>query len=140
MASVGHIAVGMAASRIVSGDAIRERPFGGAMLFWSALSMLPDADVIVALTEDGLVSNVAAGENRGRRIVHAAVTRYIRHAERVKKGSATAEIAARIPIDRSWALANSRVLVLLQARETLKVIGAWSGAAPLEGETRLEGR
>ena len=44
MASVGHIAVGMAASRIANG--VRSTPTGGAMLFWSALSMLPDADVI----------------------------------------------------------------------------------------------
>jgi len=43
MASVGHIAVGMAASRIVNAS---EPPSGGTMFFWSALSMLPDADVI----------------------------------------------------------------------------------------------
>jgi len=46
MASVGHIAVGMAASRIVNANALTERPSPAAMLFWSALSMLPDADVI----------------------------------------------------------------------------------------------
>jgi inner membrane protein len=46
MASVGHIAVGMAASRIVKTSATSEPPSGKAMFFWSALSMLPDADVI----------------------------------------------------------------------------------------------
>jgi inner membrane protein len=43
MASLGHIAVGMAASRV---DIARAPSRWRSMLFWSALSMLPDADVI----------------------------------------------------------------------------------------------
>lgn len=39
MASIGHVAVGMAAARIQGGGAWR-------MALWSALSLLPDADVI----------------------------------------------------------------------------------------------
>lgn len=46
MASLGHIAVGVATSRIYR----REQPAGRAplasLLFWAALSFLPDADVI----------------------------------------------------------------------------------------------
>ena len=45
MASLGHIVVGMAAARVQSRDAAR-RPALAAMLFWAALSFLPDADVI----------------------------------------------------------------------------------------------
>ena len=43
MASIGHLAVGAAAARMTSGLA---RPSWRSMLSWSALSMLPDADVI----------------------------------------------------------------------------------------------
>jgi inner membrane protein len=43
MASLGHIAVGMAAARL-SNDG--ERPSWQSMAAWSALSMLPDADVL----------------------------------------------------------------------------------------------
>lgn len=39
MASLGHVAVGMAAARLEGGGA-------RSMIFWSALSLLPDADVI----------------------------------------------------------------------------------------------
>ena len=42
MASLGHIAVGMAAARI-SGNAGARR--WSSMVLWSALSLLPDADV-----------------------------------------------------------------------------------------------
>ena len=45
MASLGHIAVGMAASRVYANPAV-QRPAAAAMLFWAALSFLPDADVI----------------------------------------------------------------------------------------------
>ena len=46
MASLGHIVVGMAAARVQSGGAGGRRPALAAMLFWAALSFLPDADVV----------------------------------------------------------------------------------------------
>ena len=46
MASLGHVVVGMAAARAeTQGGAVR-RPSAAVMLFWAALSFLPDADVI----------------------------------------------------------------------------------------------
>src|SRR5688500_5297792 len=45
MASIGHIAAGMVAARIHPRPASRAGLFA-AMLFWSLLSLLPDADVI----------------------------------------------------------------------------------------------
>ena len=42
MASLGHIAVGMTAARI----AASERPSWPSMTAWSALSLLPDSDVV----------------------------------------------------------------------------------------------
>lgn len=46
MASLGHIVVGMAAARAYTGPATPRRPTAAAMLFWAALSFLPDADVV----------------------------------------------------------------------------------------------
>jgi inner membrane protein len=43
MASLGHVAVGMAAARVYQQGRV---PRASAMAFWSALSMLPDSDVI----------------------------------------------------------------------------------------------
>jgi hypothetical protein len=104
------------------------------------LDRLPDADVFVAITEDGLVSSVAAGENQGRRLTHAAVARYFQKVEHVKKNSPSASVSARIPIDPAWSLQKSRVVVLLQARDDGKIVGAWSGPALPNAETRLERR
>lgn len=46
MASVGHIAVGMAAARLVSADRRARWPLIASMAVWSLLSSLPDADVV----------------------------------------------------------------------------------------------
>jgi inner membrane protein len=43
MASLGHVAIGMAAGRLQSPSS---HALLGSMVFWSFLSMLPDADVI----------------------------------------------------------------------------------------------
>src|SRR6266545_4831547 len=43
MASLGHVAIGVAAARLYSDGG---RPRARAMAAWSALSLLPDADVI----------------------------------------------------------------------------------------------
>jgi inner membrane protein len=51
----------MAAARIYNGRVATERPSAGAMLFWSALSMLPDADVI------GFPLGVRYGDEWGHR-------------------------------------------------------------------------
>jgi inner membrane protein len=46
MASIGHIAVGMAAARAATQPASPKIALVLSMLWWSALSLLPDADVI----------------------------------------------------------------------------------------------
>jgi inner membrane protein len=46
VASLGHLAVGMAAARIYGADPSPRRVSLTAILFWSAVSFLPDADVI----------------------------------------------------------------------------------------------
>ena len=61
MASLGHIAVGMAAARIVPGAVPRARPSLGAIVFWSLLSFFPDADVI------GFGLGISYGDEWGHR-------------------------------------------------------------------------
>ena len=46
MASLGHVAIGIAAARFETPVAASRARFAAAALFWSALSLLPDADVL----------------------------------------------------------------------------------------------
>src|SRR4029078_2132563 len=59
MASVGHVVVGMAAARAYRADALT--PSWRSMAGWSALSLLPDADVI------GFSLGVSYGDPWGHR-------------------------------------------------------------------------
>src|SRR5688572_8469157 len=58
MASIGHIAVGMAAARIYRDE---PAPPWSSMALWAAISLLPDADVI------GLALGVEYGDPWGHR-------------------------------------------------------------------------
>jgi inner membrane protein len=46
MASIGHVAIGMAAARLHAREASRTGALAASMLLWSGLSLLPDVDVI----------------------------------------------------------------------------------------------
>lgn len=46
MASIGHVAIGLAVARRYAPTAGRRGSLNASRLFWSALSLLPDADVI----------------------------------------------------------------------------------------------
>ena len=46
MASIGHVAIGLAAARSYAGDHESSRTLALRMTTWSLLSLLPDADVI----------------------------------------------------------------------------------------------
>ena len=56
MATVGHVAIGLAAARLQSTAPARAWPGSGAWIFWTLLAVLPDADfflILLGLTEYG---------------------------------------------------------------------------------------
>ncbi len=88
-----------------------------------------DADVLLAIAENGLSSNVTRGENRGRQIGHDAVTRrltVIGHANKQQAFEADPKIA----LDRSWRRENLSAVVFLQGRSTHRVLGVGKIAIP----------
>ena len=97
----------------------------------------PDADVLVAITEDGLVSNVLAGENGGRRLAHAAVTRYLGKGRRLNAGDA-GEVDFRVPVQPAWRLDRSKIVVLVQSPRNLALLGAASVALDANAQAPVE--
>src|SRR5207244_1565462 len=93
MASLGHIAVGMAAARVHRGGV---RPRWPAMAWWSALSMLPDADVM------GFPLGVLYGDPWG----HRGATHSLLFAVVVAGALGVAARALELPPLRTWALAT----------------------------------
>ena len=103
-------------------------------------AVIPDADVLVALTEDGLTSSVTAGENAGRRLPHVAVTRTLMKVGRTKRGASSGAFDASPPLDPHWALARMHVVALVQARADGTIVGAASAPIESDGQPGVERR
>jgi hypothetical protein len=88
-----------------------------------------DADVLLAIAENSLASNVTRGENRGRQMEHDAVTRRLTVIGHARKQQAF-EAEPKIALDRSWRRENLSAVVFLQGRSTHRVLGIGKIAIP----------
>jgi hypothetical protein len=83
------------------------------------------ADIIVAVTEDGLRTDVKRGENKGRALTHAAVARYmatIGAAAADGRSSASADIA----LVSDWQRDRLKVVAFVQERKSRHILAAAS--------------
>lgn len=84
-----------------------------------------DADVILAVTESHLETDVQHGENSGRKLGHTGVARSLAIVGRIdnpKDGNYAAQ--AHYHLDPSWKRENLKLVVFLQSRKTKKILGA----------------
>ncbi|HEX3560118.1 MAG TPA: DUF1223 domain-containing protein [Pyrinomonadaceae bacterium] len=94
-----------------------------------ALPKLTDgdtADVLLAVTESGLSSDVARGENAGRRLSHVGVVRRLTKIGYVSAASQPFKGEPVIVLDKSWRRENLRAVVFLQEHTSKRVVGAAS--------------
>jgi hypothetical protein len=82
------------------------------------------ADLLVAVTEDNLITNVRHGENGGRTLKHSAVVRSLTTVGTLRAGERTMSRTASTPWDPNWKSADLRVIGLLQERTSRRIIGA----------------
>lgn len=81
------------------------------------------AEVWMAITEDGLASQVLAGENKGRHMEHRAVVRKLSRAGKMKAGQAFSDkVETKIP--SSWKRENLRVDAFVSGSSTGHIYGA----------------
>jgi hypothetical protein len=84
-----------------------------------------DADVILAITESRLDTDVQHGENGGRKLRHTGVVRSIANIGRIdnpKDGNYATQ--AHYHLDPSWKPENLKLVVFLQSRKTKRIWGA----------------
>ena len=86
------------------------------------------ADVMLAITESGLMSNVLRGENSGRHLSHSSVTRKLTRIGTVE-GVFNAEPV--VTLNSTWKRARLRAVVFVQQRTSHLILGT--------AETRIEG-
>jgi len=81
------------------------------------------ADILLAVTEDDLSSNVTAGENAGAHLAHYGVVRELRSIGHLDaNGSFTAD--TKVNLSHHWKRENLRVVVFVQDHSSLAVLGA----------------
>ena len=96
-----------------------------------------DAQVVMAITEDNLTTQVGSGENGGRTLHHAAVVRELRNLGRLHEGSFAANVP--LKLDKDWKRADLRAVVFVQEGPTGKILGAATlalGSVALTGQLR----
>ena len=86
-------------------------------------SVTSDADVTLAITENALQSNVTRGENKGRVMAHAGVTRSIAIVGRARKRQPFT-VEPKLLLDKTWNRDNLSAVVFLQDRASRRVLGA----------------
>lgn len=86
------------------------------------------ADVMVAVTEDRLVTNVRRGENGGRTLTHSAVVRDLITVGELSPQNRMFSQTASTPLSQDWKLANLRTVAFVQERQSRRMLGAGSFA------------
>lgn len=83
------------------------------------------ADMLLAITESAIESDVGAGENGGRRLRHTGVVRSLTHLGKLdakRDGSYTGE--ARLNLRPEWNRRNVKLVLFVQDRNTRQIVGA----------------
>jgi hypothetical protein len=89
------------------------------------------ADVIVALTESGLRTDVTRGENHGRTLTHAAVVRHrATIGQLAADGSTGASARADIPLAADWQRDHLTIVAFVQELRGRTILA--SASAPLK--------
>ena len=84
------------------------------------------ADVLLAVTESGLSSDIARGENAGRRLTHVGVVRALTKIGTLNAATPPFAADTTVALDKSWRRETLRAVVFLQERASRRVVGAAS--------------
>jgi len=98
-----------------------------------ALGRGDGAEIIVAITEDHLRTEVKRGENHGRTLTHAAVVRHLAVVGQAASGASTSA-RAEIPLAPDWQRDRLKVVGFVQAMRARTILA--SASAPLQNAPR----
>jgi hypothetical protein len=82
-------------------------------------------EVLLAITEDALRTDVPLGENAGHTLAHAAVVRELSSLGNIdRRGSAPFAAQPVVALSAKWQLKNLRAVVFVQEHDSRRVLGA----------------
>jgi len=81
------------------------------------------SNVFLAIAEDNLVSNVARGENSGKKLEHQSVVRELKSIGTLNPQEKTAEIETILQFNQNWKKENLKIVVFVQENDSRKILG-----------------
>jgi hypothetical protein len=84
------------------------------------------ADIVVAITENGLVTHVKRGENGGRTLSHAGVVRSLSAVGRLEANARTGSASSSLPLASDWRLEELRFVAFVQEHASHRIFGGGS--------------
>jgi hypothetical protein len=112
-------------------------PSGGDVALAISTSSLPRPgrgdrdDIVVAITEDRLTTDVRRGENHGRTLAHAAVVRSLATVGEAAASDGAASLSVRrLPIAADWNRDNLKVVAFVQESRSRHIVAAVSRPVP----------
>jgi hypothetical protein len=94
------------------------------------------ANMILAVTENNLASDVRRGENNGRLLRHNAVVRSLQTVGDLTPSTRTWSKTTSVSIAREWKPENLKVIGFLQEQQSRRIIGAGWSTVRNEAATR----
>lgn len=82
------------------------------------------ADVVIAVTEDGLVTQVPKGENRGRSLSHSAVVRSMTTVAHLNDAETTLTLSSAVPVRPDWDARHLRLVAFVQEQGSRRILAA----------------
>jgi hypothetical protein len=80
------------------------------------------SNLLIAITEDGLISHVTGGENRGHTLHHIAVVRDLKTVGKIGTSAGTYQVE--LPIGSNWNREHLNVAAFVQGNKSLVISGA----------------
>lgn len=89
-----------------------------------ALKRRGDGDLLLAITEDGLRSDVTRGENRGRTLTHGAVVRWMSTVARLGRDQDAFAGEYPIQLDPTWQRDRLHIVAFVQEQGSRRILAA----------------
>lgn len=83
-------------------------------------------ELLLAVTEYQLESEVTAGENRGKRLPHIGVVRLLKKIATLEPGTGAVKEEATVPLEALWQREQLHLVAFLQERQSRAIVGAAS--------------
>jgi len=90
------------------------------------------ADIVIAITEDGLRTDVKRGENHGRTLSHAAVVRQMSTVGEISAADVS-KAHGQLTIDSDWRRGRLKIVAFVQERRGRRILASAALPLPMTG-------